>query len=133
MLQQAQCCRLVGDGQDGLEPMPEVDAVPMAEGEEEAGGAAAPEVDAETSFTARTKKVLGDLKVLCWLGGAGAEKHAEWLPVILGWVPEPINQLGPCNSRVCALPWILRSTSAPGHTIWLETDDHLQATGLRRL
>lgn len=67
----------MGDGQDGLEPMPEMDAEPMAEREEEAGGAAVPEVDAETSFTARTKKVLGDLKVLCWLRSAGAEKHAE--------------------------------------------------------
>lgn len=67
ILPQQSCCRLVGDGQNGLDPMPELDAVPMGEkGEEEVGGVAAPEVDAETSFTARTKKVLGDLKVLCW-------------------------------------------------------------------
>ena len=66
----------MGDGQDGLDPMPELDAEPMGEGEEGASGAAAPEVDAETSFTARTKKVLGNLKVLCWLGNAGAEEHA---------------------------------------------------------
>ncbi|KAK9828291.1 hypothetical protein WJX74_007451 [Apatococcus lobatus] len=54
--------RLVGDGQDGLGPMPELDAVPEAREEAGSEGAAGSEVDAQTSFTARTKQVLGHLK-----------------------------------------------------------------------
>ncbi len=56
------CCRLVDQGEGEVGAMPELGAVPEEE-EEEGNAAAALEVDAQTSFTARTKQVLGHLKV----------------------------------------------------------------------
>ncbi|KAK9865865.1 hypothetical protein WJX84_006443 [Apatococcus fuscideae] len=72
--------RLVDDGSAGMGAMPELGAMPEGEDGEEADAAAALEVDAQTSFTARTKQVLSHLQDAWGVKGAAPGKRKRASP-----------------------------------------------------